>query len=80
MAINSETELMTGEIKQTDKDTSAAFTCEYLGHRLLLLVGDVLKLGGGGVVSVKPGFGINIKVTRRPQKGSAHLSASSLPF
>lgn len=47
MAINSETELMKGEINQTDNDTSAAFTCEYLGHRRLLLVGNVVTLGGG---------------------------------
>lgn len=49
MAINSKTELMRGEINQTDNDTSAAFTCEYLGHRRLLLLGNIMKLGGGGV-------------------------------
>lgn len=76
MAINSRRELMRGEIIQTDNDTSAAFTCEYLGHRRLLLLGNVMELGGGSVLSVKFGFGINIKVTRRPRKGSAHLSAS----
>lgn len=79
MAINSKTELMEGEMNQTDNDTSAVFTCEYLGHRRLLLLGNVMKLGWGlrgGVLSVTFGFGINIKVTRRPRKGSAHLSAS----
>lgn len=80
MAINSETELMKGEINQTDDDTWAAFTCEYLGHRRLLLLGNVVKLGGGSVLSVKCGFGINIKVTRAASEGFCTLVCLLVAF
>lgn len=79
MAINSETELMKGEINQTQKRdvflriactgcTSSAFTCEYLGHRRLLSLGNENE-GKNSVLSVKFGLGINIKMTRAVSMG-----------
>lgn len=51
VAINSQTELMKGEINQTDEDTSAAFTCEYLGQTSAA-GGERPETGGrGGSVS-----------------------------
>lgn len=49
--------------------TSPAFTCEYLGHNICCRWGTSWKGVENSVLSVKFGFGINIKVTWAASEG-----------